>query len=162
MSWEDAQAYVDWLSGKTGADYRLLSAVEWEYAAHVGTTGPSREDDDDFMFDDQSVDDSTESMLRALSGAAPVGLSPANDFGLHDMDGNVREWVEGCWDESYAGAPLDGRGWGSFGCVLVGGRSYDIRGDYQTGIWFPLHTGPDTVYRDDFFLGFRVARTLAR
>lgn len=102
LSWSDAQQYVRWLSRRTGHVYRLPSEAEWEYAARAGSTQayatgalitPGRANFGGGM----------------LSGdARDVGAFPANAFGLHDMHGNVAEWVEDCWSPTYSGAPIDG------------------------------------------------------
>ncbi|MBM3540084.1 MAG: formylglycine-generating enzyme family protein, partial [Alphaproteobacteria bacterium] len=106
VSWTDAKAYVEWLGRKAGKSYRLLSEAEWEYAARAGTTTAWS-------------CGSSESCLAAAgwhygnSGGRTqaVGTKSANAFGLHDMHGNVWEWVEDCWHDSYAGAPSDGSAW---------------------------------------------------
>ena len=99
MSWTDAKEYVRWLSRKTGVEYRLLSESEWEYVARAGTTGP-------FHFGRRfrpSRRTTTGATLRLRpQGPVPeayraVGSFPSNAFGLHDVHGNVREWVEDCW-----------------------------------------------------------------
>ena len=157
VSWEDAQAYVDWLSRKTGGSYRLLSESEWEYAARAGTTtrhhwgddiGRNRANCEDCgsRWDDEKT--------------APVGSFGANGFGLHDVHGNVWEWVEDCRNDSYAGAPSDGSAWESGNCdqrVLRGSSwGYDPR--YLRA----ANRGWNgTGYRHDSS-GFRVARTLTR
>lgn len=100
----DAETYVDWLSRRTGEEYRLPSEAEWEYAARAGTQtarwwgdelGEGRVPCDGCgtRWDDQST--------------APVGSFPANPWGLHDMLSNVSEWVADCWHESHAGHPGD-------------------------------------------------------
>ena len=121
VSWIDAKAYTAWLSEKTGKAYRLPSEAEWEYAARGGTTTP-------LSFGDYShkricdhakfADASTRFAWRDKScssnfghGAAPVGQHQPNPWGLHDMHGNVWEWVEDCWHASYNGAPSDGAPW---------------------------------------------------
>ena len=108
VSWEDAQAYVSWLSQQTGARYRLLSEAEWEYVARAGSrtarywgesesgrcryaNGYARSCDDGYEWE-----------------TAPVGSFAPNVFGLYDVLGNVYEWMEDCWNGSYAGAPTDG------------------------------------------------------
>ena len=108
VSWSDAQAYVRWLSEKTGEAYRLLSESEWEYVARAGTTGP-------YHFG-LSISPSQANYGNNLGGTAPVGSYPANAFGLHDVHGNVWEWVEDCWNDSYRGAPSDGSAWTSGDC----------------------------------------------
>jgi formylglycine-generating enzyme required for sulfatase activity len=106
VDWSDAKEYAAWLSRKTGKAYRLLSEAEWEYAARAGTTTP-------YAFGDKILDWSA-GKLRAQYGArmtAEVGSFPANRFGLHDMHGNVWEWVEDAWHCNYEGAPTDGSVW---------------------------------------------------
>ena len=100
VNWVDAQAYVEWLSEKTREAYRLLSESEWEYVARAGTTGPFHTG-------------TTISTERANYNGQPVevGSFPANRFGLHDVYGNVWEWVEDCYRDGYAEAPNDGRAW---------------------------------------------------
>ncbi len=111
ISWDDAQAYVQWLSGKTGDTYRLLTEAEWEYAARAGTATKfwwGAEPSHDYANYGKDF-----CCWGAVSGAdvwkntAPVGSFPANAFGLHDMHGNVSEWVEDCW-YFYSSEPSDG------------------------------------------------------
>jgi formylglycine-generating enzyme required for sulfatase activity len=121
VSWDDARQYVDWLSRSTGKQYRLLTEAEWEYAARAGTTTPLSFGDysykricDYAKFADASTrfawkDDRCSSNVG--HGAAPVGRHRPNPWGLHDMHGNVWEWVEDCWHASYNGAPTDGMPW---------------------------------------------------
>jgi formylglycine-generating enzyme required for sulfatase activity len=170
LSWNDAKAYVAWLSRKTGQGYRLLTEAEFEYANRAGTTTRySFGDDESGLCGNANGFDQTakKSVAATLSGApcsdgyaytAPVGSFAANDFGLYDMSGNAWEWTEDCWHESYAGAPKDGSAWTSGSC------EYRVRrgGDWLDGPWFlraaNRHGGrPDL--RDDA-VGFRVARTL--
>ena len=112
VSWEDAAAYVAWLSRETGESYRLPSESEWEYAARAGTTTRYSWGQD---------------IGRNLANCrdcgsrwdgdqtAPAGSFAANGWGLHDMHGNVWEWVADCWHENYARAPRDGTAWTSGG-----------------------------------------------
>ena len=126
VSWEDAVAYAGWLSEETGEQYRLPSESEWEYAARAGTEtryswgqdiGRNRANYDGCgsRWDDDET--------------APVGSFAAHAWGLHDMHGNVWEWVEDCWHENYARAPRDGSAWTSGGnCsprVMRGGSWYN-------------------------------------
>jgi formylglycine-generating enzyme required for sulfatase activity len=112
VSWDDAQGYVAWLSRKMGTDCRLPSEAEWEYAARAGTTTeyalPSPDGSDDIAGKRLAncSDCGSEWDLRQT---ATVARFPPNTWGLHDMHGNVFEWVEDCWHESYQGAPDDGR-----------------------------------------------------
>ena len=154
--WEDAYAFVHWLSSETGKQYRLLSESEWEYVARAGTTGS-------FNFGSKISKDLASYFRFTFSNARiktfPVGSFPPNRFGLHDMHGNVYEWVEDCWHENYVGAPVNGSVWMSGGdCnkrVLRGGsclsKPRDLRAANRDG------DGTGDRYKD---VGFRVARTL--
>ena len=162
VNWNDAQAYVKWLSRKTGHQYRLLSESEWEYAARAGTTGP-------FHFGstistDQANYDGNYTYGSGRKGVywvrtLPVGSFPSNGFGLHDVHGNVSEWVEDCWHDSYSGAPGDGRAWtwgGDCGIrVLRGGSWIFIPRDLRSAgrFW-------DSTEDRNNYCGFRIARTL--
>ena len=105
VSWEEAQAYVAWLSKKTGQQYRLLSEAEWEYAARAGTTTRYPWGDDPGV--NRANFDGSGSQWSSKQ-TAPVGSFEPNAFGLHDMIGNVLEWVQDCWNDGYKGAPADG------------------------------------------------------
>jgi formylglycine-generating enzyme required for sulfatase activity len=97
VSWRDAQRYVRWLSETTGRRYRLPSEAEWEYAARAGASGVYWWGDE---FDPR----------RTSRGApAEVGSTGPNGFGLHDVTGNVAEWVEDCYVNNYRSAPSDAR-----------------------------------------------------
>ncbi len=109
--WEDATAYVEWLGGETGEAYRLPSEAEWEYAARAGTATP-------FHFGatistKQANYDGNYTYGKGRKGkwreqTVEAGSLPANPWGLHEVYGNVWEWVEDCWNDSYEGAPVDG------------------------------------------------------
>ena len=155
VSWQDAQAYVSWLAKKTGQPYRLLSEAEWEYAARAGTTTR-------FPWGDEpgtnraNFDGSGSRWSKQQT--APVGSFDANAFDLHDMIGNVWEWVQDCWNGSYEGAPGNGRAWESGDCirrVLHGGSWHNVpelaRAAGRVG------NMPGTRSGD---VGFRLARTL--
>ena len=121
VSWDDAQAYVGWLSRETGDTYRLPTEAEWEYAARGGTEYRFGWGDD--IGRDRANCDGCGSRWDD-ERTAPVGSFGANAFGLHDMHGNVWEWVQDCWNESYRGAPEDGAAWERGDCsqrVLRGG-----------------------------------------
>ena len=153
VSWDDAKAYVGWLSGKTGEEYRLLSEAEWEYVARAGTTteywwgdGIGRNRANCYDCGD------------SYEYTAPVGSFSANPFGLYDVHGNVFEWVEDCWNDSYRGAPTDGSAWESGDCdrrVLRGGSWYYAPELLRSAFRF----GSTSGYRISN-AGFRVARTL--
>ena len=157
VSWEDATAYADWLSAQTGEGYRLPSEAEWEYAARAGTTmryawGP-------FIGRNQANCEGCGSRWDGVR-TAPAGSFAANAWGLHDMHGNVWEWVADCWHADYARAPVDGSAWTHGGdCgrrVLRGGSWYSygliLRAAFR--LW-------DVVGSRDAFIGFRLARTLS-
>jgi formylglycine-generating enzyme required for sulfatase activity len=119
--WDDAKQYVAWLSRKTGKKYRLLTEAEWEYAARAGTTtafstgasiNPTQANYD------SEISYAGSPTATSSGRTAPVGSYPANAFGLHDVHGNASEWVEDCWNGSYAGAPSDGSAWASGNCTL--------------------------------------------
>ena len=127
VDWNDAQAYVRWLSGETGEAYRLLSEAEWEYVARAGTR-TARYWGESESGQCRYANGADRTALRHNSGwttvdcddghyqTAPVGSFSANGFGLRDVLGNVYEWVEDCWNDSYAGAPRDGSAWTSGDC----------------------------------------------
>lgn len=115
VNWQDAKAYAAWLSKETGKAYRLPTEAQWEYAARAGTEsvyhfGQTAKDictfangadlSTPFAWRNQACDDN-------WSDVAPIGSLRENRFGLHDMHGNVWEWVEDCWSDSHAGAPTD-------------------------------------------------------
>lgn len=161
VSWEDAQAYVRWLGQETGKAYRLLSEAEWEYAARAGTAGPFHTGET--LSAEQANYNGTlvyggGSKEPYRKGTTPVGTFPANGLGLHDMHGNVAEWVEDCWNRSYDGAPVDGSAWESGECGKRMARG---------GAWFgdPQHARSANRIRFDRnerydISGIRVARPL--
>ena len=151
VSWNDAQTYADWLSTKTGHNYRLLSEAEWEYVARAGTTTA-------YHFG-LTISGNQVNYGKKTSGTIVVGSYPANKFGLHDVHGNVFEWVEDCLHTTYRGAPRDGSAWIS-GCekderVLRGG-SWKSNPRYLRS----AYRGWDFVWVRDDYHGFRIARTL--
>ena len=159
VDWYDAQQYVAWLSKQTGKAYRLLSEAEWEYAARAGTTtayswGNEVKPDGKTMancFNCGSQWDDQET--------APVGSFAANGFGLNDTLGNVWEWVEDCYHESYDQAPGDGTAWAEADCkerVSRGGSWGDLP-QVLLRTAFRLRTPAVTRYGG---LGFRIGRSL--
>ena len=106
ISWNDAKDYTAWLTLKAGKTYRLPSEAEWEYAVRAGTATAW------YWGDATDVTCAFANLVAACDGGhdgpAPVGEYRPNPFGLHDMVGNVSEWVEDCWYEGYGGAPEDG------------------------------------------------------
>jgi len=161
ISWEDGQAYASWLSNKTGKQYRLLSESEWEYAARAGTTTRFGQGDSISPGEanyNGSIDGSGPSAVNRQS-TMPVGSFPANGFGLHDMNGNVSEWVEDCWHDEYAAKPpIDGSAWLEGNCNgrVVRGGSWE---DSQVELRSAARTGGDK--EDRFYTdGLRMARSL--
>ena len=106
VTWDEARAYVDWLSEQTGAHYRLPTEAEWEYAARAGTATHYWWGNDAAIglrancFDCGSEWDGVQT--------ATVGNFLANPAGLHDMTGNVMEWVMDCYSPGYQNAPANG------------------------------------------------------
>jgi formylglycine-generating enzyme required for sulfatase activity len=161
ISWLDAKAYVNWLGGKTGKPYRLLSESEWEYAARAGTT-TAFSDGDSLLPSAANYDGSTDGSGPSdvnRQQTVPVGSFAANGFGLHDMHGNVSEWVEDCWYDDYTsrtpndGAPsLDGD---CNGHVVRGGSWEDSESELRSAARTGGDKG-DRFYSD----GIRIARGL--
>jgi formylglycine-generating enzyme required for sulfatase activity len=154
VSWEDAKSFINKLSEQTGKEYRLLSEAEWEYMARAGSTTK-------YPWGDE-IDSSKAKykIKRSEKGTVPVGSYSANAFGVYDTVGNVWEWVEDCWHETYKDAPIDGSAWLSAG---EGDCKDRVR---RGGSWYnrPLtayHGRSDATRRLDF-IGFRIARTLAQ
>jgi formylglycine-generating enzyme required for sulfatase activity len=154
VSWQDAQAYIAWLSQEAGRAYRLPSEAEWEYACRAGMTTR-------YSFGDVITPENANYADSGLGRTSEVGAYPANPWGLHDMHGNVYEWVEDDWHENYNGAPNDGSAWrderegrDSRLCVLRGGSwhhdSIGCRSACRSS------EGSDIRYVS---IGFRVART---
>jgi len=130
VNWNDALAYTRWLSARTGHTYRLLTEAEWEYAARGGTPTPFYFGDtistEQANYDPVDFPASYSAPGQYRGSPTPVGSFPPNPFGLYDMSGNVWEWVQDCWNESYAGPhlPTQGQAWLSGDCerrVVRGG-----------------------------------------
>ena len=113
VTWRDAQDYVEWLSRRTGATYRLLTEAEWEYAARAGTSTPYPWGPTASHEYANYGTDTVAGVGLALGrdkwvATSPVGAFPPNQFGLYDMHGNVMQWVEDLFSGSYSGLPTDG------------------------------------------------------
>lgn len=167
VNWHDAQEYVNWLSATTGHQYRLPSEAEWEYAARAGTTG--RFHTGDCITSDQANfrGITTPGYPGPAEGCPsgefrerpiPVGSFSPNAFGLYDIHGNVREWVQDCWNQDYVGAPTTGEAWTTGDCS----RAIRRGGSWFFGAVFARsaerHPDPKEIRNTDF--GFRVAREM--
>jgi formylglycine-generating enzyme required for sulfatase activity len=152
VSWNDAEAYVQWLSRQGVGRYRLPSESEWEYAARAGGSKRHSFGDGEGMLcqygniADRTAQQRFKNWIFAScdDGAlytAPVGGYRPNRFGLHDMQGNVWEWAADCYHDSHAGAPSDGAAWTAGDCadrVFRGGSwdgaPWDVRASYRSGL----------------------------
>jgi formylglycine-generating enzyme required for sulfatase activity len=182
VSWRDAHAYIAWLNrtahrgraASTKGPYRLPSEAEWEYAARAGTTTKFYWGDDDdaapvhAWFNANSGCENVTGLFCDHGQTHPVGAKPPNAFGLYDMAGNVWQWTEDCYDNSYAGIPADGRAnqTVSSDAKAKDGQGNCLRVD-RGGSWmFPAWLlRPATRERNpaefrDAIMGFRVARTV--
>lgn len=169
VSWEDAQAYVQWLNTQTRGGYRLLSEAEWEYVARAGTTSPFVWGSDqnggcayangaDATARARFPSWTTSTCNDGTLNTAAVGAYQRNAFGLHDMIGNVWEWTQDCYEGSLDSVPTNGSANETNACssrVFRGGSWY-CNPQYLRSAnrdWY------SPSYRDSG-LGFRVARTL--
>jgi len=162
VSWHDAKAYAVWLSMQSGQDYRLLSEAEWEFAARAGTTtsfwwGSSITASQANY--DGNTDEANGAPVASRKGTVPVGSFEANPWGLFNVHGNVWEWCEDIWHDTYVGAPCDGSAW------LHGGMQ--SRRVVRGGSWiYDRHSlrsafrGRGATDTRDYDRGFRVGRTL--
>ena len=159
VSWDDAQEFCQRLSAQTGKDYRLPSEAQWEYACRAGTKTPFHFGET--IAPDLANYDATETYNDSPKGewrqnTTDVGSFPANEWGLHDLHGNVWEWCEDDWHDSYEDAPSDGRAW------VESDRTETSR-LLRGGSWVfnPLNCRSAFRYfnsrdRRDFNVGFRV------
>ena len=162
VSWDDVQLYVKWLSEQTGHVYRLPTEAEWEYAARAGTT-TAYSWGNDLGRNLANCDGCGSSWDNKRT--APVGSFQPNAFGLHDMHGNVWEWVEDCWNAGYLGAPTNGVAWRSGNCgtrVIRGGSWADKLGDWvgEEGIRSARRGAIHSDYQRHNGVGFRVVRLI--
>ena len=158
VSWDDAQAYIKWLSGITGKQYRLLSEAEYEYAARAGTETKYPWGEEIKLNGEAMANCNGCGSQWGGKQTAPVGSFPANVFGLYDMVGNVSEWTEDCWNGSYTGSA--GRRLAMDERRLQSPRRPRRFLGQQSGL--PPLGAPlrDSRRRPANHLGFRVARTL--
>lgn len=171
VSWNDANAYLQWLSQRTGKRYRLPSEAEYEYAERAGsaTRYPWGDGNPAKAIANLTGEGDRSPTKRRWSsffpryddgywGPAPVRAYAANPFGLYDMEGNVSEWVEDCWHDNYTRAPRDSSAWVNPGCErrVVRGGSWgsdplQVRSAFRTSA--PADSRSARV-------GFRIARDL--
>lgn len=171
VSIEDAQAYAEWLSAQTGRRYRLPSEAEFEYALRAGSATP-------FPWGEGSPPEGTGNFTgsrdrssggRSWSnafdgygdghwGPAPVGTFTSSAWGLHDLAGNVSEWVADCWHDSYRRAPRDASAWVNPGCRIhvIRGGAWASSPEQTRSAWRAPAARDTTNAR----IGFRVVRDL--
>ena len=148
VSWNDAQEYVQWLSRASRQRYRLLSEAEWEYAARAGTATAY-----------STGDAITDRQARfSASSTIAAGSFPANQFGLFDMHGNVWEWNQDCYADTYSGLATNGSANTTQGCTNRVNRG----GSWDNNPQNLRSANRDWITPTNRFddIGFRVARTL--
>ena len=155
VSWHDAKSYIDWLASETKTGYRLPTEAEWEYAArgrrstayHWGSVANHNQANYSGM-----------DAKDTWTFASPVGSFPANKFSLHDTSGNLWEWVQDCWHETFANVPTDGSAWesdcDSSGQKVRRGGGWDAN---LNGIRSAIRSKGGEHDRSNLY-GFRVAR----
>jgi formylglycine-generating enzyme required for sulfatase activity len=154
VSWDHATAYCEWLTEQTGRKYRLPSEAEWEFACRAGSRGPFACGNDistnaaNFLYDENGL-------RVGIGRRSAVGSFPPNGFGLHDMHGNVCEWVADTWHPDYRGAPEDGRAWTARGESrrVIRGGAWDYMPRLLRSSWRDWRLGDQ--HADN--IGFRIA-----
>lgn len=181
ISWIDAVAYTQWLTKHTGLNFRLPSEAEWEYAARAKTTSTRywpamNEGEKDAactyanVFDEKNksrINNVYKTSWEPFNCAddfpftAPVGEFTANDWGLHDVLGNVWEWTQDCYIDSYKSAPTDGS------ALMTSNDSNCSLRVIRSGSWRVEAGDIRSAGRDRYtpndqvgLIGFRIARTL--
>jgi formylglycine-generating enzyme required for sulfatase activity len=157
VTWDQARQFAEWIALMTGQPYRLLTEAEFEFAVRAGTTTA-------FPWGDTPV--AGKANCNGCGSrwggreTAPVGSFPPNDLGLFDMTGNVSQWVQDCYFASLDGVPRDGRARTAVDC----GRHTVRGGTWDGPIWLARSAFRSwgTLPRQDFNIGFRLARSLLR
>ncbi|MCF8147989.1 MAG: formylglycine-generating enzyme family protein [Sulfuritalea sp.] len=154
VSWDAVQLFIQKLNQKTGKKYRLPSETEWEYSLRAGTTSiyPFKDTLTKTFIDNAWFRYNSRALLY------PVGLKKPNQFGLHDMLGNVWEWVQDCAYKNHEGAPTDGSSRDAKNC-----KNRILRGGFYNSYPWDLRSA-----KNDFDLqssghsvaGFRLAKDL--
>ncbi|MDO4725006.1 MAG: formylglycine-generating enzyme family protein [Comamonadaceae bacterium] len=153
VSWQDAQAFIAWLNQTQGDGWRLPSEAEWEYACRAGGQHSHCGGSDAPALG--WYDANSGGQQQAVAQKAP------NAFGLYDMSGNVWEWVQDCWADSYQDAPTDGSAWRAGDCpqdrrALRGGSWGGSASAARAANRFEN----SSAMRSNYY-GFRLARSLA-
>jgi formylglycine-generating enzyme required for sulfatase activity len=150
VSWHDAVKFCDKLSTITGQTVKLPTEAQWEYACRAGSAGKYCFGDDANQLENYAWYDK-----NSGSKTHPVGQKRSNNWGLHDMHGNVWEWCEDAWHENYNGAPSDDKVWNT-----GGDHALRVR---RGGSWYNLGVFCRSAYRFrnvagnyDNYIGFRV------
>ena len=167
VNWDDASAYIQWLSRKSGKSYRLLASVEREFVARAGTSTPYWWGSS--IGPDQANYDSPDTVVRTSQGASvqvaearrrpvPVDSFAPNPWGLYNVHGNIWEWTRDCWRDDGPVASGQGRKAAPADCgqrLARGGSWYDFASEARAA----ARIGFDAASRNAL-LGFRVARLL--
>ncbi|WP_428310479.1 formylglycine-generating enzyme family protein [Hydrocarboniphaga sp.] len=176
LGWNEIQPYLAWISQRSGQRYRLPSEAEWEYAARAGLESqyswgnlvePACEQANAFDRAGHRGHPQWGWQIECNDGyasSAPVGRFPPNAWGLHDMLGNVWEWVADCWHADYEGAPVDGSAWLGAGDAPACRKHVNRGGgwgNHPRTLRLSNRDADETAARSDG-LGFRVARDLGQ
>lgn len=174
VSWFDAKQYARWLSEETGQTYRLPTEAEWEYAARAGSetryhTGNCIDTEQANYHGGNRLEGCNNTGLYRGKTVA-TGLLQANQWGLHDIHGNVLEWTQDCWHDNYRGAPVDGQPWVPQPDISDDFEEFEpdcpfriLRGGSWSGRPRDIRSATRARNRADFksiFIGFRIVREL--
>ncbi len=160
VSWKTIQDYIVWLNTKSNKAYRLPTEAEWEYVSRAGNhTVYSFGDDESQLCKYANIADDNKVCSDGQKFTANVGKFEPNEWGVFDMHGNVREWVNDCWHPDYIGAPVNGRAWTRAGnCdkrVVRGGSWYSLPNMQRSSVRNKL-----SISSKGNGTGFRLARSL--